>query len=535
MAITPEMRARADALFGKTAAATPTAASQEPSNPFAKPAATAAPEKKPTGTMAYLGQANKPKRNWFDSMSKAIGEFGTGVAKSFMKLPTEAAELGSELGLRGAAAMRGVSYEKLKSAAQGDAGVLGGLQKGAEKADWLKSKTGAEKAGEAVGDIGQFFIPVAGAEKTAATAAKFGKYGEQFAKALGMGEKGTKLISAAGKLGVKSVAEGMEAGARLAMQQGKVDQETVNMAMMGAAMPVIGEGLGLLKPQLGKWARELEKVNLRLTPAQKRTFADKIDDVSSYLVENGITGTAPKRLEKVVERYEAMEPKLQEFLTKTAADRSVSTQDMIAKLKNIKSAYQNRVDTDVIEGQIDRVIKNLTAKQGEAIPVVNLNSLKRSAYSSAYNEAGNKVLDDVMHDVGDVMRKSIEDATTGLQIEGRGINEFNKEYGTLIDARKLLQTAASRKDVGFLSKLVSSLVGHTVGGFAGPVGGAVGAAIAPGMAEVIAGTAPRSFVASGLESASKAGGAGLPKFMPKFAPTEAKAAEAGAEAILPKS
>jgi hypothetical protein len=161
------------------------------------------------------------------------------------------------------------------------------------------------------------------------------------------------------------------------------------------------------------------------------------------------------------------------------------------------------VDTDVIEGQINRIIKTIQTKQPDMVPPLNVNKLKRSSYGSAYNDAGNKVLDDVMHDVGDVFRKNIEDATEGLQIAGKDIAGFNQEYSTLITARKLLRTAESRKDVGFLSKLISSLVGGSIGSVAGPVGSAVGASLLPGATEVLVGTLPRSLLAAGLRSASE--------------------------------
>ena len=104
-----------------------------------------------------------------------------------------------------------------------------------------------------------------------------------------------------------------------------------------------------------------------------------------------------------------------------------------------------------------------------------------------------------MHDVGDVFKSNIEKSTVGMRIGTRNIAEFNREYGTLINARKLLRIAASRKDIGFTSKILSSLVAGGIGSsIGGAVGMAAGATVGPKIAEMIAGTATRSAISSGL-------------------------------------
>jgi hypothetical protein len=267
---------------------------------------------------------------------------------------------------------------------------------------------------------------------------------------------------------------------------------------VGAGIVKQAKGLGLTKDALPKWSKALEEVNLRLTPVQRRTMKTKIDDVTEYLSKNNFVGTAEKRLEMIEEKYRQMEPELEEFLSKTAKGVATPKKSLISDLEALKTKYQNRVDTDAIEGQIDRVIRTIESKQSDFVPLTAQNSLKRSAYNSAYNEAGNKVLDDVMHDVGDVFKSNIEKSTVGMRIGTRNIAEFNKEYGTLINARKLLRIAASRKDIGFTSKVLSSLVAGGIGSIGGALGMAAGAAVGPKIAEMVAGTATRSAISSGL-------------------------------------
>jgi len=361
----------------------------------------------------------------------------------------------------------------------------------------LAANNAAQKIGKGAEQIAEFFVPMGLGEKVAV--------------------KGVELATKIGtSLAEKTATGAFEMGIRNAMQSGKIDQNTAVAAGVGAALPIIGKGLSLAKDVLPQWSNALEEVNLRLTPVQRRTFTTKIDDVTEYLSKNKMVGTAEGRLNSVIQKYHQMEPELQNFLTTTAKDSATPKSTIISQLENLKTKYQDRVDTDVIESRIDRVIKNIETKQPDAVSVISQNNLKRSAYSTAYNNAGNEVFDDVMHDIGGVFQTNIEKSTEGMKINGKDIASFNKEYGTIINARKLLSVAASRKDVGFTAKILSSLVGGAVGSaVGGPVGTAVGAAIAPRVAETVAGTFPRSAVAAGLRTMSE-------KSLPKGAATLVK-------------
>lgn len=452
----------------------------------------------PQSSQPAQDQAGGGVGGFLEKTGKTIGEVGQGFAKGVASLPSEAASLGKDIEERVEGAVRpDITYEELKKRHEAT-GIGQGIEKTTEQ---FAPKTAAEKFGFGAEKIAEFFVPVGAAEKLATKGAELALGGE---KAVGTAEKLASFGKKALDLGRKSASEAFEMGARTALQEGKADERSVVAAGVGAAMPVIGKTFGLAKGQLPKLSQKLEEINLRLTPAQRRQFTNKIDDVTKYLSENKVVGTAPRRLEKITEKYEAMEPQLDKFLKETAKDRSVPKADLLGELEGLKSKYQDRVDSDLIEGQIDRVIDTIKRKQSDQIPVLNLNKLKRSAYDSAYNEAGNKVLDDTMHEVGDVLRSNIEKSTEGLSIGKKSIADFNKEYSTLINARKLLKAATSRKDVGFLSKVLSTLIGGSIGSVGGPMGSAIGAALAPSVTEVAAGTLPRSAVAAGLQKASQA-------------------------------
>jgi hypothetical protein len=46
-----------------------------------------------------------------------------------------------------------------------------------------------------------------------------------------------------------------------------------------------------------------------------------------------------------------------------------------------------------------------------------LNNYKREVYKNAYNKAGEKVIDYVEHDIGDIARVAIEKATVNKTID----------------------------------------------------------------------------------------------------------------------
>lgn len=204
------------------------------------------------------------------STGKAIGGFGVGFAKGVASLPQEAAKLGSEIGLRTAAAIRpGVSYEDLKTAIQkqeGTAtGIVSGIETGIEKTkEQFAPEGGAEKAGFATEKIAEFLVPAGAATKTAA----LGKATSRLAKAPKIVAKGGELLSRAGF-------EGLEQAARVALQTGGDEKAVKEAAVVGAAFPIaipILKGLGSIGKNVLKTAAS--KLSGVPTAAIEHAFAN---------------------------------------------------------------------------------------------------------------------------------------------------------------------------------------------------------------------------------------------------------------------
>lgn len=252
------------------------------------------------------------------------------------------------------------------------------------------------------------------------------------------------------------------------------------------------------------FSRSLEEASLRLTPTQKQKLGKTLNQVTDFINEKKITGNASERLAKVEKLTDETENTLQGFLNKEAKTKVVSREDILSDLESLKSKYVNERDILAIERQIDEVKNTLKLKQGKQIPVSSLNELKRSTYKNAYNKAGDKVIDSVEHDVGDILKKRIESATSGLQVNGKSIKDFNSEYGKLLEARKLLKIAASRPEIGLMGKIIGTMIGSsigsTIGGFAGF---AAGAALGPRIGAKVAGTAVRSRIAGAARKVGK--------------------------------
>ncbi len=263
-------------------------------------------------------------------------------------------------------------------------------------------------------------------------------------------------------------------------------------------------------------SRKLEQMNLRLTPVQKQRLGKDLKEVTDYLADKEIVGGPERRFEKVDGLYQQTEEVYQKFLNETAKGRTASKEALKQSLEELKLRYQDNRDVLAIEKQIDGFIATLDSKYPDQVPLPRLNKLKRTTYQNAYNQAGDKVLDDVEHDIGDVLREAIEGSTKGLKINGKTVREFNLEYGTLITARKLLRIAQTRNQVGLVGRLIAAAMGGAVGSAFGPgVGTAAGVFLGERGAQVVAGTGARSLAGATLR---QLGGKNPAKFTPVRVP-----------------
>lgn len=381
-----------------------------------------------------------------------------------------AAELG-ERGLRGA--LKTVLPKKAEKAFGLDVD-----ETGAENlfGDTFEAKNLPEKIGKGVVEAGALLAPVPGG-------AKLGLVG-------------------------RAIKEAADITARLSIKEGKVPENVETVAALGAAGGAFSKPVSeYLAKNLPKVANTLERISLRLTPPQRQKLGNKVEEVAQFLKNEKIVGSPSKRLEKVNDLYETTEDTISAFLKD--ADETIPRDKIIQEVNDVVSSkYASDRDILAIERQAEGFINTLQSKFPERIPVNELNKLKRSTYKGAYNKAGEKVIDSVEHDIGDVLRLNIEEALQGRKIAGTTFGEFNKRYGTIITARNLLKIAETRAEVGLTSKLIAIVVASSLsapfgGGVGSAVAGAGGVALSPQIAKVLAGTAARGVVAQGLEAISK--------------------------------
>lgn len=252
-------------------------------------------------------------------------------------------------------------------------------------------------------------------------------------------------------------------------------------------------------------ANKLQESTLKLTPTQKSTLGPKLAEVKDYLSRNNVTGNPVQRFDKITEIWNNKENSIQEALK--GSNVTASRQVITDALESLKQNFQNDRDVNSIEKQIDDAI-SVVKRQPEQVPVTNLNELKRSTMKQAFNTAGTKVRDDVEFAIGDALKDSESKAldAAGVKIEGKSFTDFNKEYSTVINARKILKMAQGKSQLGLTgnlaSRFVASLVGSAIGGVPGEV---IGALAGPKIGEAVAGTAAKSKVASLLRGTSENG------------------------------
>jgi hypothetical protein len=326
----------------------------------------------------------------------------------------------------------------------------------------------------------------------------------------------------AGRLGLKGAAgiaatalgEGavsgatIGAGAGLAKGDGSTWSEALKTGAIAAAFPVLGAALGGALP---KMANALERINLRLTPTQKVNLGGKLDEVTNYIRSKNIIGSPETRFEKMTSIYNKMERDFQDAISggkflESTGGRTVPRQKVIDELEAIKNEFVDHRDYRAIVKQVDE----LTARMHdfpEAIPVDRLNKLKRSTFKEAFNRAGDKVNDAIEFRAGDIFKTNVEESLKGLTINGLPADAFNKEYGTVINARKLLKIASGRNEIGVVGRIISTMVGGSVGAATGGLGGgALGTAVGQNVGGLIAGTPVRSALSNFLTQAEKGTG-----------------------------
>lgn len=253
-------------------------------------------------------------------------------------------------------------------------------------------------------------------------------------------------------------------------------------------------------------SRALEKSSLRLTPSQKSQLGpQKISNVTESLGARRFIGSPEKRFELAKVAVNKTEDALDNFLNSMSKGSGIKKADLIRSLQQLKGAYSTNRDANLIYKQIDdaiKTVKDRLSPKTELISFKKLNEFKRSTYENAYNKAGTKVLDDVEHAIGDMVRLKIENGLTGLKINGVPIEEFNRQYGVLLDTKKLLKASVGRPEISRLTEgVLGAGVGFGLGG--GPLGGAAGYAVGQSVGSAFPATLLKSAASYGAKKASE--------------------------------
>lgn len=301
--------------------------------------------------------------------------------------------------------------------------------------------------------------------------------------------KGLKYLGEIGKLGRvaelggKGLIEGAKLGG-LTRLQGGTNEEVKTAGLVGAVgTPLVEGAFGLLKNASPKLADSIQKFTLRLSPIQEEKLGGKVNDVVQFLNKEVPVGTTGARYEKVKQLYNQAEDQLQNALEidAKAAGAFYNKTTLVRQLEEIPHRYEG--EKPEILDEVNREVKSAIAHiknsypNTEKIPLDKLNILKRSYNTKSYNKFG-QVTSFVHANIGDVMKEAIEIGTEAknLTVNGVPVQEFNQRYGTIIDAKKLLNTARHKNAAGIFARVAGGLVGEGIatatGG--GPIAKGVG-------------------------------------------------------------
>ena len=339
----------------------------------------------------------------------------------------------------------------------------------------------APKPLQVAGDIAQGALSVAGVKAPVAS-----KVVGRVAQTTGFG---------AGIAGSGAIAEGQNIE--------DVAKQTAIGAVTGGAIQGLAEIAPKLGTFLGNKAKNLRVSNLKLSPQDKLRFNEKVDDVVGFLKNQNITGSPVKQYTQVTQKYDLAENILQDTLKQTG--KTYTRKELVDDAMRIPEKYAGQLENPEVYDQLvsksERLaeyIKNsLGTKYGDKIPAEAINKLKRSYMKNGFNKAGDAVSNEASLTIGDELYKKI--LTDIPEIE-----QFNKSYSTIINARKILGKALGRNQLGYFGNIIALGVGGGAGGAVGGVPGAiVGSMLGRPIAEKVAGTAAKTQYAKVAEKVGK--------------------------------
>jgi hypothetical protein len=236
---------------------------------------------------------------------------------------------------------------------------------------------------------------------------------------------------------------------------------------------VVPENMSQALPEFTKY---LQKESLKMTMKESVAAKKQMEGVINTIVKEKINGSPAERVRRVNEIVDSAEATLDNFFKQSKV--KFNRDEIARKLELIKGVYQYHRDALAIGDQVDEIIKTLKNMPDE-IPAEKLNQFKRTTYQNAYNKAGQKVVDEIEHAAGDVIRNHMLEELSDMTISSKAgsvdLGTFSRAYGDLLAARKFLKIAEMRPEIsGVTSRLVGALIGSMAfGGAPGIIGGSL--------------------------------------------------------------
>lgn len=249
-----------------------------------------------------------------------------------------------------------------------------------------------------------------------------------------------------------------------------------------------------LKNWMPKIATAIEKNNFRLTKVKEGSLLTKaskegiegaelitknvLNDVADFMSNQKIVGSPTQRYAKATQLYNQTEDVLENFFNAMSKGSGVKKAQWIKSLQGLKGVYKGTRDSEAIRKQIDGAINTIKKdfSEVEIIPFGKVNKFKRTTMENAFNEAGSKVLNDIEYAIGNTTKGLIDGGLRGLKIAGKSFEEFNHNYGLLIQGRKILREAVGKRQLSAVTeRLLGGLIGYALGNAGGAMAGAGGA------------------------------------------------------------
>lgn len=450
------------------------------------------------------------------ALSNTLGGLATGAIKGVMDMPRLAAEGGTKLTNDAAQTPFGKAVGKKLAPLASKVGltpdvakkISAGINQGVEQTAVTTPQSTSEKIGYGGAQMAQLFTPTGLEEGAALLTPKLVKMLPEAAGALKEGKSVMDILhpamKQAMKIAPKAAATALDFAGKTALQGG--DAQEVKRALFLGALTEPGAKLleGAVKWAGPAFSNTLQKNMMRLSPSMRSQLGKKIEGAADWLTEKNLIGGKESRFDKVDFEVEKMENKVQDFMGGQAKGRTVSRADLENDALDVMNFLKDHRDAIDIRKQIGGYLERLK-EFPDQIPVDRAWKLKRSTMKNAFNNNGTKVSDAVEYLFGDSLRNRTLEAVKDLRIEGKTFEEFNKEYGTALDAKKFLRYALGRNENGLIASMIEMGVGWHLGKAAGlGLGGeAIGAAAGRGIGDLIAGTRMKSTLAAGASNLAK--------------------------------